>query len=194
MHTCMTVGHSNYDIATLVRILRSPAVDTIVDIRSTPYSRRYPQFNRESFRTDLELYDMRYQYLGDRLGGRHTDPQVLFPDGRVDFSKVQQLPLFQEGITRLITEIKKGQRIALLCAEKDPFDCHRFMLVAPALVKKGITVFHILGEGKLVSQEELEDRLLKKYFPGGLQPSLFESPRSRDELLEQAYLLKSRGL
>lgn len=194
MLCCTTVGHSNYAFDTFIKIIKSHQINCVIDIRSTPYSRRNPQFNRETLKTDLQLYEIGYQYMGDRLGGRHTDPRVLFSDGRVDFSRVRELALFQEGIQQVVAEIRKGLRISLTCAEKDPFDCHRFLLVSPALVRAGVTVSHILAEGKMVSQDELEERLLKKYSKAGRQPGLFDRPKTRSELLEEAYTLKNKEM
>lgn len=192
MHACATIGHSNHSLETLIRILQAHRIDTVIDVRSAPYSRRHPQFNRETLKTDVQLYDLRYLYLGDLLGGRQTDPRVLLPDGGVDFSRVRELPSFQEGIRRVLAEIKQGFSVALLCAEKDPFDCHRFLLLSPALVAAGVTVTHIIGEGRLVPQEELEERLLKQYGLTTLQPKLFEQLKTRAELLAEAFALKNR--
>ena len=191
---CSTVGHSNYSFDMFIKIIKSHQINCVMDIRSIPYSRRNPQFNRETLKTDLQLQEIGYRYMGDWLGARHTDPKVLLPDGKVDFSRVRELALFQEGIQQVVAEISKGLRISLLCAEKDPFDCHRFLLVSPALVRAGVTVSHIMAEGKMVSQDELEERLLKKYSKAGLQPGLFDGPKTRSELLEEAYALKNREM
>jgi len=191
---CSTVGHSNYSFDMFIKIIKSHQINCVMDIRSIPYSRRNPQFNRETLSTDLQLHEIGYRYMGDRLGGRHTDPKVLLPDGKVDFSRVRELALFQEGIQQVVAEISNGLRISLLCAEKEPFDCHRFLLVSPALVRAGVTVSHILAEGKIVSQDELEERLIKKYSKAGLQPGLFDRPKTRSELLEEAYALKNREM
>jgi len=189
----MTVGHSNHSLETLIHILHAHRIDTVIDVRSAPYSRRCPQFNRETLKTDLQLHDLRYRYLGDLLGGRQSDPQVLLPDGRADYRRVRELPSFQEGIRRVLAEIEQGFTVALLCAEKDPCDCHRFLLISPALVSAGVTMIHVLGEDRLATQEELEERLLQHYGLSGQQPGLFERPKTRAELLAEAFALKNRG-
>jgi uncharacterized protein (DUF488 family) len=191
---CTTVGHSNYSCDTFIKILACHQIQAVIDIRSTPYSRRNPQFNRETLKTDLQLHDIMYIYMGDRLGGRHTDPKLLLPGGNVDFSRVRGLALFQEGIQQVVAHISTGERTALMCAERDPFDCHRFMLVSPALVRAGVTVSHIMAAGQQVSQDELEERLLNKYSKASLQPGLFERPKTRSQLLEEAYALKNQEM
>ncbi len=192
--SCYSIGHSNHSIDTFVRMLLAHGVNCAVDVRSAPYSRRQPQFNRESIKTDLQLADIRYLYLGDSLGARHSKPSVLTPEGRVDFSRVRLMPAFQAGIDRVIRGIKKGLRIALMCAERDPFDCHRFVLVSRELAGRGVRVEHILSPDRAVSQEELEQRLLQKYGLNHYQPGLFELPRQKNELLAQAYGLRSSDI
>jgi hypothetical protein len=192
--SCYSIGHSNHSIETFVRMLRAQSVNCIVDVRSAPYSRRHPQFNRESIKTDLQLADIRYLYLGDKLGARHSTPSVLTPEGRVDFSRVRLLPAFQAGIDRVIGGIQKGLRIALMCAERDPFDCHRFVLVSRELAGRMVRVEHILSLGQIVSQEHLEKRLLQKYGLNHYQPGLIEQPKQKNELLAQAYELRSSAI
>jgi len=192
--SCYSIGHSNHSIETFVRMLLAHSVNCIVDVRSAPYSRRHPQFNRESIKTDLQLADIRYLYLGDSLGARHSKPSVLTPEGRVDFSRVRLLPAFQAGIDRVISGIQKGLRIALMCAERDPFDCHRFVLVSRELAGRMVRVEHILSPGQTVSQEQLEKHLLQKYGLNHYQPGLFEQPKQKNELLAQAYELRSSAI
>ena len=161
--SCKTVGHSTDSIGEFIAIIKSHSVDTIIDVRSTPYSRYTPQFNREDLKKELARAQIEYGFLGDSLGARYIDPNVLFPDGRVNFKKVRRLPKFQEGINNVIASMANGFHVALMCTEKDPFDCHRFVLISPALVAKGVLVEHIIDASKTISQKELEARLLKNY-------------------------------
>lgn len=192
--SCYSIGHSNYSIVTFVGILAAHGVNCVADVRSAPYSRRHPQFNRESIKTDLQLAGIQYLYLGDCLGARHTDPAVLSPEGKVDFSKVRQLPRFQEGIRRVINGIQQSFRIALMCAEKNPFDCHRFVLVSRELASCGVAVGHIISPELVLPQQELEQQLLEKYGLHRYQPGLFQQPKQKDELLAQAYALRNSDI
>jgi uncharacterized protein (DUF488 family) len=160
---CKTVGHSNHTIDEFISIIESQSVDTIIDVRSTPYSQYASQFNREPLKKELERVHIGYFFLGDSLGARHTDPSVLFPDGRVNFKKIRKLPKFQEGIDKILSLIENGAHVALMCTEKDPFDCHRFVLISPVLTGKGILVEHIIDASEIVFQKELETRLLENY-------------------------------
>ena len=161
---CFTIGHGNYPIDLFIDSVRSAGIDTIIDVRSSPYSRFNPQFNRENLEKSLEESAINYQFMGDRLGGRYTDPGLLFPDGTVDYRKVQDTEMFKEGISRLLAIISSGKTIALMCAEKEPERCHRFVLISPVLQEKGISVVHIRPEGKLQANKELEQELVNSFF------------------------------
>jgi hypothetical protein len=192
--SCFSIGHSNRSIDDFTSLLTAGGITCVVDVRSSPYSRRHPQFNRESIKTDLQLAGIQYLYLGDSLGARHSRPSVLTPDGKVDFSRVRLMPAFQAGIDRVISGIQKGLCIAIMCAERDPFDCHRFVLVSRELAGRGVRVEHILSPGQAISQQELERQLLEKYGLHRYQPGLFEQPKQKDELLAQAYGLRNRDI
>jgi len=182
-----TIGHSNHQIETFLDILHHHKINCIIDLRSSPYSRHNPQFNRETLKTDLEINEIEYVYMGDRLGARHEDKKLLFDNGKVDFYKVKDLPSFIEGIENLINKTSTGTNISLMCAEKDPFNCHRFVLVSRALAKQNIDVEHILSDKSTVLQSELEEKLLDKYTDKSPQMSLFEPVKSKTELLAFAY-------
>ena len=125
--------------------------------------------------------------MGDRLGARHEDKNLLFDNGKVDFDKVKDLPSFIEGIESLINKTNTGLNTSLMCAEKDPFNCHRFVLVSRALSGKNIDIEHILSDKSTVSQDALEERLLNKYADKSSQMSLFEPVKSMTEQLDIAY-------
>ena len=160
--TCYTIGHSNHTIEKFIKLLKQNSIDCLIDVRSSPYSRHVPQYNKENLERDLKSHEIRYIFMGQELGARHTATDLLFPEGGVDFSKVRDTQSFKQGILRVIDGIGKGFKIALMCAEKDPMDCHRFALVSYALRESGISVWHILEDGTAISNEDLEVLLLKK--------------------------------
>ena len=161
-HIC-TIGHSNHPIAAFIDLLKKYKVETLIDVRSYPVSKYQPQFNQENLEKCLNNENITYQFLGNLLGGRYKDPRYLYPDGVVDYNKVRERPEFQEGIKKVEHLIKEGKHLALMCAEKDPFDCHRFVLISKNLNHDGISIDHILNDGLLVSQESLEERLRSHY-------------------------------
>jgi len=189
--TCYTIGHSNHTIEKFVDLLRQHKIAYLADVRSSPYSQHVPQFNKEILDKELKKVGIKYLHLGKELGARYTDAQLLFEDGGVDFEKVRNTPNFKAGINRIIDGISQNFRIALMCTEKDPLDCHRFVLVSYALKMAGINVVHILEDGSTVPNEVIEDRLLQKKKKNANQPSLFDGPekvvRLKEDLLEEAY-------
>jgi len=189
-----TIGHSNHSLETFLDILAHHHISCIIDLRSSPYSKHNHQFNRETLKTDLEINEIEYVYMGDRLGARYENKDLNFDDGKVDFDKVKELPSFIEGIEIVISKLKNGLNISLMCAEKDPFNCHRFVLVSRALSKKNVVIEHILADKRTVSQSELEEKLLDKYSNKSQQLSLFEPKRSREELIDTAYKKRNKDI
>ena len=170
---CYTIGHSNHLIEDFIQTLKNFQIQCIIDIRTIPSSNYIPQYNRENLQSWLEREGIEYEYLGDRIGGRYTDPDLLDSHGSVDYEKVEQRSIFQTGIDQVCQIIDTGKPAALMCSEKDPLDCHRFVLVSKALTKKGISIDHIVFEGtkdtegklvgSLVSNNDLEKKLREMY-------------------------------
>lgn len=155
-----TVGHSNHPIAHFLKLLRDRGVDLLGDVRSTPYSRFNPQFRRDALIEALGREDIEYLFLGEELGARSKDPSC-YEQGRVSYRKLAATELFRQGIDRLLASAK-SHTVAIMCAEKDPLDCHRTILVARELVKRGEAVAHILASGEVESHEQAMERLRKK--------------------------------
>ena len=180
MNTLFTIGHSTHGLNAFLDLLRIHQVQAVADVRSQPFSARFPHFSRAALEKSLKPNRMRYVFLGHELGARREE-QCCYLDGQARYELVAKTSAFHDGITRILKGLEK-YRLALLCAEKDPITCHRTILVCRHLRGKGFPIQHILSDGKLESHEELEDRMLKLL--GENQPSLFVS---REQLVEQAY-------
>lgn len=154
----LTVGHSTLSYERFLALVRSAGVTAIADVRSTPYSRRYPHFNRVSLKTELRHDGISYVFLGDELGGRPRNPE-LFCDGVADYEKMSLLPGYREGINRVVSGSER-HRIALMCSEGNPAECHRCLLVGRSLREQGSRVIHIMQNAKFKSQLEIEEDLL----------------------------------
>jgi len=151
-----TIGHSNHAFDRLVALLAEHRIATVVDVRSSPYSRFLPQFNREDLAVGLARSGLVYAFAGEYLGGRPKDPACykagVVPDGKadylslVDYDAVAQQPWFLRGVARL-RDLAAERPTTLLCAEEDPARCHRHHLIARDLVRRGATVVHIRGTG-----------------------------------------------
>jgi len=159
----LTIGHSNHPIERFLALLQEAGASAIADVRSYPASRHAPQFNRDALAKSLEDQGIAYLYCGKELGGRG-------PSSPEDFRK---------GLDRVVAESAR-HRIALMCAERDPLDCHRLGL-ARAFAERGMAVGHILASGEVASQRAIEDRLLAREGLAG--DDLF----SREARLSDAY-------
>ena len=175
-----TIGHSTHSMEKVIELLTAHGVTAVADVRSHPYSRFNPQFNRESLRADLKTAGISYAFLGRELGARSED-RTCYVDGTVQYDLLARTDLFQEGLTR-VGEGARSHRIALMCAEKDPLTCHRAILVCRHLSTRGITAQHILEDGRLESHDEALTRLLAEL--GLAERDLF---RRRDDLIVEAY-------
>ena len=183
----LTVGHSNHPLETFLALLRQHGVTVVADVRSAPYSRFNPQFNRKALEDSLETIDIEYVFLGRALGGRPDDPSC-YEDGRVRYDRLARTPLYRQGIERVV-EGAGRQRIALMCAEKEPLDCHRTILVGRSLVERGVAVTHILADGSLEPHDETMNRLLDSMeLPRG------DLLQSREELIAEALAHRERRI
>jgi uncharacterized protein (DUF488 family) len=152
----LTVGHSNHGLAQFLALLKSAGVTAIADVRSRPVSRWVPHFNREPLQAALAERGISYVFLGRELGGKPGDP-ALIKAGKPDYAAMTRTPAFAGGIARVI-EAGTRERVALLCAERDPVDCHRFLLIGRELAARDVAVAHILAGGDLEAQTETERR------------------------------------
>jgi|ERR1022692_1186889 uncharacterized protein (DUF488 family) len=178
--TVYTIGHSNGTAERLLGLLNQHGITAVADVRSQPYSRYNPQFNREELASALQSSGLEYAFLGRELGARSADP-ACYRDGRAQYSLIARTPLFEKGIERLQAEIESF-RVAILCAEKEPLVCHRSILIGRYLHEKGFDVRHILEDG---SVEDHDSSLLRLLALHGMQENnLFHT---KDELVALAY-------
>ena len=185
-----TIGHSNLELEVFLALLARHRVQTLADVRSRPASFRFPQFNREPFEAGLSSAGIRYEFFGESLGGRPADPRVYREDGLVDYAARRRAPDFTEGLDRALA-LSRTNVTALMCAEEDPLQCHRFLMICPALLDRGVTPAHIRRGGVLESQRDAEDRLLVLHgFEDVTSTSLFVS--GRDAALTDALVLQSK--
>lgn len=175
-----TIGHSNHTSERFLELLLQHRVSAVADVRSHPFSRLHPQFNRDSLQTTLRFAGIAYVFLGRELGAR-SDDSDCYVDGKVQFDRLGRTQLFQEGLSRIIKG-SETERIAMMCAEKDPLTCHRTILVARHLADLQIEVRHILADGCIEEHDAALSRLLAELdLPEG---DLFQG---RDAFVREAY-------
>lgn len=175
-----TVGHSTHEWPVFLDLLSYAGITAIADVRSSPYSRFNPQYNRDLLTHALKREGIAYVFLGDSLGARRSEVEC-YVGNQARYELIAKSPLFREGLDRVRKGVKE-HRIALMCAEKDPITCHRMVLVTHALKREGIESQHIREDGTIESNDQAEDRLLDA--TGLPNSDLFQS---RDDLVEQAY-------
>ena len=178
MKPIRTIGHSNHPIERFVALLKAGAVERLVDVRSMPWSRRFPQFGRERLARSLAEAGIDYVWEGEVLGGKPKDGG--------GYDALAARPDFKDAVGRLIEE-SAGASVCLMCAEKEPLECHRVLLVSRRLAERGAAIEHLLADGTVRPHAEIEEALLKK--AGG--EDLFEDRAAR---LARAYGLRERAM
>jgi uncharacterized protein (DUF488 family) len=182
-----TIGHSNHDADAFVDLLRRSGISAIADVRSSPYSKFSPQFNRETLSTVLRSHGIRYVFLGRELGARREEREC-YVESQARYDLIAKSPLFREGIDRVVSGAATHS-VALMCAEKDPITCHRMVLVCRELRTTGLDLRHVLEDGAVESNLEAENRLLDLAdLPRG---DLF---RPREAVVEEAYDRQARRI
>ncbi len=178
-----TIGHSNHNIEKFIELLKRHGVTAIADVRSHPFSRYFPQFSRDALKAALSDAGIAYTFLGKEFGARSPNPNC-YRSGKVQYDRLAVQPEFAQGVQR-INEGKQKFSIAFMCAEKDPADCHRALLVARKFFEDGDAVSHIHSNGSLETQEQLESRLLQLW-----KLSEGDMFKARYEFVAEAYVLQ----
>jgi uncharacterized protein (DUF488 family) len=182
-----TIGHSNHPIEKFIALLCLNKIQVIADVRSAPYSKLYPQYNKDQLQASLKQQGILYVYLGKELGARSLDSSC-YVNGKVQFGILAKTSLFRSGLER-VEEGALKYRVALMCAEKDPLECHRNILVAHELNKRSSKISHILADGTVEAYEDTTKRLLDTF---GLK--LDDMFRTNEDIIEEAYSRQSERI
>ncbi|RJQ37626.1 MAG: DUF488 domain-containing protein [Dehalococcoidia bacterium] len=150
-----TIGHSNHTQEQFVALLIGTKIQVLVDVRSNPTSRWATFADKDNLEKVLKLARIHYIYLGDMLGGRPSELDSYDNQtGKVDYKLIQGKENYRYGIRRILDEVKR-YRVCIMCAEENPISCHRNMLVADSLRQAGVKIFHIRGDGRIQTDEDL---------------------------------------
>ena len=188
-----TIGHSTHPIGYFEKLLRTFDIQYVLDVRSTPYSQYASQYNQDVLKTELKGKNIVYAPMGLFFGARQPD-RTYYPEGYLDFEKYRESELFIKGRDNVCKGLET-YNIALMCTEKRPIDCHRAVMVARGFELIGVEVNHILQDGSLISQEELNEQLLELYFPERNQLSFLEEENKSDEQrLQEAYRKQNKKI
>ncbi|SDF50615.1 Protein of unknown function, DUF488 [Limimonas halophila] len=171
-----TLGHSNHDLGDLLALLGHHGIEVVVDVRAVPHSGRFPQYRKRALERSLPEHDIGYRWMGDTLGGvgKRSDAAT--------FAEIARRRDFHDALDAVV-DLAAAHRPALMCAERDPVQCHRTALIARQLrTRPGVALRHILADGSVEPQASLDARLVAELL--GDQGELFAP---RDDAVERAY-------
>lgn len=184
MKILYTLGHSNHSLEKFLQLLDKYRITVVGDVRSHPYSRHCPHFNYAFLQRELPKNNLIYCFWGKELGGRPDDPECYDHQGQVQYARFINTSAFQVGLNQL-KQWLGSYRVVLMCAERDPLNCHRSILIGRYL--REFTIKHILANGDIETQQETEQRLLDQY-------DLLQQPSLFNQELENAYDLQSQKI
>jgi uncharacterized protein (DUF488 family) len=159
--TLYSIGHGNKKIEDFINELKSYGISYLLDVRSKPYSKWNPQYNQAALQLELSQNEISYVFIGDKLGGLPEDRSCYDGNGKVVYDWVKEKDFFKKGLDRLKTANNKQIRLAIMCSESKPEECHRSKLIGQELLKCDISLKHILGVGKIASQQSVMNKLTK---------------------------------
>ena len=192
-----TIGHSNYTMERLIDMLEFYNINCVVDIRGTPYSKYNIQFDKEAIRYTLTNAGFVYIYMVKELAAKRIRKNSYNNEGYSNFEEVIKEEEFKRGVERLKNGCEKGYKIILLGAMQDPIRCHRSILVGRELVKNDFDVKHILDDYSIVTQDDIEEMLLNKYFSNRNQITIEDltgNSLNNEEMINEGYKLANREI
>ena len=192
MNDLYTIGHSTHPIKKFIDLLKLHNINYVIDVRSTPYSKYAQEYDKDNISQILMNNNISYAFMGRYFGARQDNKLLYNNQGYLDFEKVSASDFFNIGLQNVIKGMENN-RIALMCLEKKPIDCHRAILVANAFYIQGLSVKHILENGNIETHEELNNELLNLYFPDRNQINLFDN-KTDEEYLKNAYKLRNKDI
>lgn len=154
--TVFTIGHSNHSIDDFLRLLADHEIEVLIDTRSSPYSKYSSHFNHENLKLAVTDAGRKYYFLGRELGGKPKDPSFYDANGHVLYGKIAETAPFEEAIQKVLKGIA-SYKVALMCGEEDPSNCHRRLLIARVLLDRGVEVLHIRGDSSVQTELQLDE-------------------------------------
>lgn len=196
MGKLFTIGHSQHNIEYFTMLLKKYNINYVLDVRSIPYSKYAEQYDRENIEKYISSNGIKYSFMGKFFGARPKEKELYCSEGYLDFEIVRKSERFNKGFKNVMLGLQQGYNIVFMCTEKDPFDCHRAIMVARAFDLAGVETNHILEDGTLQHQNKLNSRLLDKYFPERNQIMLFDDINKIEPMnyLNMAYMLRNKEI
>jgi uncharacterized protein (DUF488 family) len=182
-----TIGYTSFSLLQAVCIIKAHGINVIIDVRSTPYSKQYSDYNKENIEKHLTNNKIFYRSYAKEFGARQTEQRYFTNEGFLDFELYTNSLCFLSGYKKIQNSIARGYNVALMCSEKDPAHCHRSIMISRRFFNGGFNVKHILADGSVEMQSDIETILLNEYFPDRNQMTFFENDYSENYFISQAY-------
>ena len=185
--TVYSIGYSGFTINNFINTLRLNKISVVIDVRSQPYSQHFSDYNKGNIEQTLKHSGIHYRNYANEFGARQEERKYYTDEGYLNFELFAKSSPFLSGFNKLVNSMVQDYRFALMCAEKDPINCHRTILVARAFHDAGYKVIHLLPNNMNVTQRDIEVRLLERYFPDRNQVALFGQAFNENEYIAEAY-------
>lgn len=183
-----TIGYTGFTVEEFISTLKKYEINVVIDVRSSPYSERYADYNRDNIESVLSENEIYYRNYVKEFGARQDNRSFYAEEGFLDFEKFAKSEQFLSGVEKIINSVAKGYKIVFLCAEKNPIQCHRTILVSRAFYELGYKVWHLLPNEEKISHSEIISQLLVKYCPNMGQVDMFSTNvKSDEEYIAEAY-------
>lgn len=193
MKEIYTIGYSSFKIEDFIQTLKNNNITCVIDVRSNPFSEYFQDYNKDILEKKLKKENIMYRNYKKEFGARQEEPS-FYPKGYLDFDLFTKSEQFNEGVLKIAKGIEMGFSFVLMCAEKDPITCHRNIMVAKAFKERGYNIKHILFDGSIESQDDIEKRMIKEYFPERNQMALFDENKSDEDLIKASYNKKNEEI
>lgn len=186
-----SIGYTSFEINSFIDVIKEHDISCVVDVRSNPVASEYYQiYSRTSLEKILNSKNIYYRNYALEFGARQVDYSLYKEFGYLDFDRFIKTPNFLLGINKIKKGLELGYNFVLMCAEKDPINCHRAIMVAKGFKENGIIVDHIMADNSIQSQIDIEQRLLNMYFPQRGQQNLFEE-KTEEDYVKEAYRVQN---
>lgn len=194
--TIFTIGYTGFKIEDFIKELKNKDINVVIDVRSSPYSERYSEYNRENLEKILHLNNIYYRNYKKEFGARQENRAFYSSDGCLDFEIFAKSEQFLSGVEKIKNSIEKGYIIAFLCAENEPIKCHRTILVARSFHELGYNVIHLKPNNVSLKHSDIENQLLDMYYPQRYQIDLFSTNNTKtdEEYLTDAYKIQNKKI
>jgi len=188
-----TIGYAGFEIDDFIKALKEYHINSLIDVRSMPFSKFHSAYNKPIFSKTLQNRGIIYRNYKREFGARQDD-RKYYPNGYLDFSMFTKSQVFLEGMDKIIKAIPLGYRFVLMCSEKDPITCHRSIMIAKAFYNNGVLINNILSDRSIITQSDIETRLLDMYYPDRDQLSLFGEQLSVEEMIQNSYIFQNKKI